>query len=114
MAQLTNEIIYGFPVQKPNESYIEFYNRQEEWLSEQMEKTYNLPDGSIKEAIVRFPVADGHAYYMIMKVRPLTMRHLAIGDSWSIPDAHVRGLKKADLLQLVNQEKMLHRLFSKK
>lgn len=114
MANLTNEMLYGLPVQKPGESYISFMERQDKWLEEQMEETYNLPDGSIKGAIVRFQVADGYAYYKVMKIRPLTLRHLPIGDNWSIPDPYIRGLKKADILQLVDGEKTLHRIFSEK
>jgi hypothetical protein len=45
--------------------------------------------------IVRFPVADGCAQYMIMNAT--SMIWLPLGDAWQIPDAHARGLRISEL-----------------
>jgi hypothetical protein len=45
--------------------------------------------------IVRFPVADGAAQYMI--ANGTTLIHLPLGDAWQIPAAHARGLRISDI-----------------
>lgn len=45
--------------------------------------------------IVRFPVADGCAQYMIMNTTNLM--YLPLGDAWQIPEAHARGLRISEL-----------------
>ncbi len=49
--------------------------------------------------IIRFPVADGHAEYMVIKYSEIIF--LPLYDEYQIPEAHVRGLMKADILALL-------------
>lgn len=51
--------------------------------------------------IVGFPVGDGRAWYMIYGYDKLIL--LQIGDRWEITDAHMRGLRAADVKQLANR-----------
>jgi len=44
--------------------------------------------------ILRFPVADGYAQYMVFSGTELI--HLDIGDGYQIPAAHARGLRIAE------------------
>ena len=43
------------------------------------------------------PVADGKAMYMVCEVRPLTLIHLPLGDAWTLPPPHERGLTVSDV-----------------
>lgn len=54
--------------------------------------------------LYREPVADGNAVYMVMHGRTLALVHLPIGDAWQIPEAHMRGLRKADILRQINRK----------
>jgi hypothetical protein len=59
---------------------------------------------------IKFPIADGYARYMILDYRSIIL--LEVGDVYQIPDAHARGLRKADLVQKVKQEEAISALFS--
>lgn len=63
--------------------------------------------------IMRFPVADGYAQYMVAKARPFTLVHLALGDGWHIPAAHARGLTLADLEDELKRQKFWQEIADK-
>lgn len=71
-----------------------------------------LPEGEIVGSMVRFQIADGYAVYIVASAKPLALLHLnGFGDGYAIPDAHLRGLKVADIQGLVGRERSLARLF---
>jgi len=45
--------------------------------------------------IIKFPMADSTADYMVFNSNSLI--HLPLMDEWEIPDAHMRGLRRADI-----------------
>lgn len=59
----------------------------------------SLPDGQIVGAMLQFPVADGFAAYRVMSEKPLRLEHVAVGDGYQISPAHIRGLRKADVVE---------------
>jgi hypothetical protein len=67
------------------------------------------PRCDIAGEIVTFPIADGAAMYVIWNTK--TLIHCPVGDAWQIPDAHARGLRAADLRDLVNRRKRMAELF---
>jgi hypothetical protein len=62
--------------------------------------------------IVRFPVADGAAEYMIMN--GTSMLHLPLGDAWQIPDAHARGIRITDIRNELDRSRKIRELFAQK
>jgi hypothetical protein len=60
--------------------------------------------------IIGFPVADGKALYMVHDYRSLI--HLPFYDAYAIPDAHARGLLKADIIAHVKREQAVKALFT--
>ena len=62
----------------------------------------------------RWPVGDGYAVYIVESSAPLRLAHVAIGDEWRVPYALIRGLRRADVVQQVNAEKHLAKLFGSK
>ncbi|MBR37171.1 MAG: hypothetical protein CMF13_02245 [Idiomarina sp.] len=58
---------------------------------------------------INFPIADGKARYIVLNYRQII--HLPVGDKWSIPDAHARGLRKDDIIQNIESRKALEALF---
>lgn len=83
-------------------------------LNRLRQQTMNLPEGKVVGALVSFPYADGAANYIVIKERPLTLQWIGFGDGWSIPDAHIRGLNKADILQMIDRDRGLARLFAER
>jgi hypothetical protein len=62
-------------------------------------------DGDLIGEIVHFPQGDGSAAYMVFNVKPLELLHLAIHDAWALPEAHERGLKLADIRDVVERNR---------
>lgn len=62
--------------------------------------------------VIRFQIADGYAQYMVWSVKPLELIHLPLGDAWSIPEAHARGLRLSDVRDMVEREKRIAALFA--
>lgn len=70
-------------------------------------------DGELVGEILRWQRADGYAQYMVVKQKPLTLSHVAIGDAWQVESALIRGLRLADVENMVQRERRLKELFSK-
>lgn len=61
--------------------------------------------------VMRFPVADGKATYMVHKLKPLTLIFLDYGDGYEIPDMMLRGMTVADVRSEVARNRKLAELF---
>ena len=71
----------------------------------------HTPGNDLVGEVVRFGVADGYARYMVWKTKPLQLIHLGLGDSYSIPEAHARGLRLKDIKEMINTERTIRNLF---
>lgn len=60
---------------------------------------------------ISFPVADGYAVY---EVRGSTLHHVPVGDAWQVHPALLRGLTKTEVKEMLERERRLAELFSKK
>lgn len=66
--------------------------------------------GPLTGEIATFPVADGYAMYMYADAgRKSCLIHLAIGDAWNYQ--FIERLTKADIVQSINRNKNLKKLF---
>ena len=81
---------------------------------ELQKKSDELPRGQVVGGIYSYPVADGHAHYLVIKDKPLTLAHIPYSDAWELPDAHIRGLQRQDVLQHLEHQKKMNKLFGKK
>lgn len=98
-----------YDMNKDDEIHKAFFERLKKKLREE---GYT---GPLTGEIVRFPIADGAAQYMVAdRPRGMVLIHLPIHDAWSIPEAHARGLRKADIVKLVEGERAWRELFAKK
>lgn len=65
--------------------------------------------------VVSFHVADGYAQYLVWATAPtLSLIHLPLGDGYSIPAAHARGLNVADIRDMVAREQRFRELIAQK
>jgi hypothetical protein len=44
--------------------------------------------------VIKFPVADGHALYMVISMRPLQLMHIPIVDAWEFQYVHLLTAKE--------------------
>lgn len=91
-----------------------YEQEMDEWCERLAEWCRNQNKGDMVGEIVRFPVADGYAQYMVYRQNKLALIHLPLGDAWQIPEAHARGLRLSDVRDMVAREAKLRELFSRK
>lgn len=99
--------VYASPIGEPKYDYSNFrsWDRTDQryieevraWLKE------NREPHPLQGEVIRFPIADGYAAYMVIDGR--SMIHLPIGDAWQIPDAYARGLRVSDVRAMVERNK---------
>ena len=111
MARLANTV-------PPGNWYLDFRMSREEWeaplkalqdASDKVDMTKTL-----EGVCVRFQIADGYANYRVTKNSPLTLELIPFMDGYQIPPAHMRGLDRRDILQLVTAERKMVEMFRKK
>ncbi len=75
---------------------------------------FTNPKADLTGAVVKFPIADGYAVYVVSKNSPLTVQHVPFGDAWQIYAPTIRGLNRADILEQLRRRKAVRDLFGKK
>lgn len=106
--------VQGLEVPKFNWENIEAYRKAcEKYVSDLREslKGQNTTGKNVGE-IIRFPVADGTAEYMVASMRPLELVHIGIGDGYQYPD--VALYKAKDVQAKIDQQKKLDQFFAER
>ena len=112
--------IYDVP-DEVNVPKIKFGNFNLKEYQEEVEKFYKdlkqhlLNLGWVGEhvgEVIRFPVADGYAEYMVFDLNPVRLVHIPLGDAWHFEYVHL--LTKTEVLKKIQQQKALAELFGKK
>jgi hypothetical protein len=60
--------------------------------------------------IISFPVADGHAEYMVAGMKPVELIHIPLWDAWEFQYAN--RLTAKDVQEKINQRKALEKMFA--
>lgn len=98
MARLTRSVYPGDWEPLPDEQLDDFIKRTDAMLQRLFDRSRKAAAaGKATGMVLQFPVADGRALYVVVKEKPLTLRHVPFGDAWQIPAAHVRGLTMQDV-----------------
>lgn len=69
-----------------------------------------LAEGELVGGLLRFPVGDGYAQYLVIKDKPLTLQHIPFFDAYSTDPALIRGLRRPDIEQRLAAERSFARL----
>lgn len=77
-------------------------------------KSDSLPEGEVKGALIKFPVADGYAHYVVVNDRPLEVRHVPFLDGYRVHPALIRGLTIKDVREHVARDRRLASLFDRR
>lgn len=66
-----------------------------------------LPHGDTKGAIISFCVADGNAYYRVVKARPLVLEHIQVphGGDYALADFLIKTLRLYEVERLVQVQR---------
>ena len=95
------------------------YRKAEEarWAEENKYQD-TLPEGLVRGKLIRFQIADGYAYYRVVKVNKTTvrLRHQKMGgDDWSNPAIGFEGtLGVRQVAALIRQQEVWKKLMAKK
>jgi hypothetical protein len=54
-------------------------------------------EGALVGEILRFPVEDGEALYLVTSEYPLTVASLEVGDAWTVEDSEIEALTVEDV-----------------
>lgn len=108
MAELDNKLAPGDWNSTDDDSYA----RTEKLLQALQEESNRIKlSETIVGVVVQFPIADGYAWYRVIKQRPLTLQHIPICDAFQIPHPYLRGLRKSDIVRMVICERELNVMF---
>ena len=91
-------------VQSEGEDYSAFMDREDAAFDKLYKEQDKLAPTTIVGRIVRFPYADGYAFYLVTKEKPLTLQHIPVGDRWQVPYYQIRGFRKVDILSRINSK----------
>jgi hypothetical protein len=97
MAKLLSSAYPGFK-RKPNESFDVCMKRESALLDEINQRSLAAAKaGKAVGTLLRFPMADGYALYVVTSEKPLTLQHVPFGDAWQAAAATIRGVTMSDV-----------------
>jgi hypothetical protein len=70
--------------------------------------------GGVVGLMFHFPVADGRAIYRVVSEKPFTVEHIPFSDAWNANPILLRGLRKADVVEMVRKKIFFEDLFIRK
>ena len=114
MARLDSKLAKGDWAWDSEEGIESNLQKQHESLNALIKASDNVPDGKLTGIVVKFPIADGHAFYRVSREKPFTLQHIPFGDAYQIPMAHIRGLRKADIVEMRRRDLAVKKLFAAK
>lgn len=112
--------IYAAPIDAPkfdpNESVDAYQARCDAYVDQlkaiAKQHGVNDPRPEIIGEVVCFPRGDGYAQYMVFATKPLKLVHIDTWDGWHIDPITARGLRVADVVQMVQRNRNAAALFS--
>ena len=81
-----------------------------QWCVDRATKA-GITDENIGE-VIKFPVADGYAEYMVACLKPVQLIHMPLWDAWDFQYAN--RLTKKDIVENIQQQNNLKKLFADK
>jgi hypothetical protein len=107
MARLSNKAVPGM-ARLTDLDWEERCRREEAMLQDLAKRSAEVdPDGALAGALVKFPVADGHALYVVVRDSPLTVALVPFGDSYQAAGATIRGLNRADVRRQLSADRAM-------
>lgn len=92
-----------------SDSYEEDQRKEKEWTDKLAAWCRTQNSGEFVGEIIREPVADGYAEYMVLSMKPLKLIHLPTGDAYQSRWAH--RWTAGDVKKMIQAEHRLASLF---
>jgi hypothetical protein len=100
----------SIPVPKLNWEDIDAYEvANENFIKELRSFCRDRNKGTHVGEVIKFPVADGYAEYMVASLSPVELIHLPLWDAWEFQ--YVDRLTAQDIKEKISNEKKLAKLF---
>lgn len=102
--------VYASPINPPEINFLDkdWREKEEQFLSELKEWCQVHGSGPDKGEIIKIPMADGYAMYMVYK--PASLIHIPLGDAWDHPLADQLSAKR--IKEMVKSEREIAKIFS--
>ena len=94
-------------------SFEEVLKQEQAALDALVRQSAELPPGQVVGAVLSWPVADGQAFYLVIREKPLTLQHIPYGDAWRVDPVLIRGLRRDDVLRMLEAEKRFQEIFAR-
>lgn len=105
--------IYKAPIPAPKIDWRGDWQTQEkEYLNQLKELAKRNGSNDLLGEIVRFPVADGYAQYMVWNIKPFQLIWIELGDAWDF--RYIDRLSPSDIKKEIASQRSLDALFKKK
>ena len=98
--------VYAAPtdIPAPSWSAANYVAEEEAYLEALAARARELGPHPHSGKVVRFPYADSYAQYMVLdQGKTMSLIHVPLGDAWDLPDAHLRGLRRDDILCMLGE-----------
>lgn len=93
--------------QQQGEDYADYMERVDKLVAGLLEASDKVPMDEVAGRVLQFPVADGHAFYLVTQDKPLTLQHIPYRDAWEADGALIRGLTLDDARRRLGHQSML-------
>lgn len=111
-------IIYGRPEELPpppefdtDEPVAVYFDRQNKWIESVAEWCRQNSGSKLAGEEIRFPVGDGYAHYLVLRLKPAELVWLEVGDAWRAHRVLEKGLDSDEIQKEVNRQRRLAELF---
>lgn len=101
---------------KPGTDFDEYRDRTDalfDKLQEASTKAYESGGDDVTGALISYPVADGKAWYRVIRSSPLVLQHIPFGDAWEVSEDQLRGLTVEDIKRTLEQDYSFRKMFTK-
>jgi hypothetical protein len=96
----------------PDLDFLGRMKEEEQELKRLEDEASKLGEDEFKGALVRFPVADGYAIYLVTSETPLKLQHVPFFDAYRVDPATIRGLRLEDVRRRVIGGRMMRSMFA--
>lgn len=70
-----------------------------------------LENNSVVGYLLKFPVADGYAFYQVLSEKPLELGWAHCGDAWQADPILLRGIRISDVRKMMESDRAIRKLF---
>ena len=95
-----------------NKSLVDYRKAEEKFVDDLRNFVIQRKKGKYIGKVVKFPVADGYARYMVASVKPLELVWMPLDDEYQFQ--YIDRLNWSDIKEKVEQQEALNKMFSKK